>query len=160
MPRRTHPARPIELVCWLLPAVVIAFGLGSPGEATASEVAPAHAPAIDADEHAQYCKCRHCRGESCCCGPRRAKPTAPRADAEPEPARPVTGPCMGAAPCDDAGLPDAPVTGPSGKVASLPSFGHPTAPTAGRLAPPDGRCTLPSRRASRFDEPPERLALA
>ena len=153
-----HPHRANAIIRRLWPAVVLAFGLGWAEEATASAVAPV--PAVDADEHANHCKCRRCRGDSCCCGPRHAEPAS--APAAPKAGSIGTGggPCLGAIPCDDAGLPDAPVPGPSGKAASLTSTTGAIPVAAVDILPPDGRCVLPSPRASLLDEPPERTDLA
>jgi hypothetical protein len=139
----------------LLPTVVLVFGFDWPmGAVSASSLAPA--PASSAEDDGHHCRCAsRCRGASCCCGPRRARvPDGPAIPA----AAPETAdgsPCLKAAPCGDPGLPNAPVAAPISKMASLPGCARPVPGTAGRRLPPDVRCVLPSRRASRLDEPPE-----
>ncbi len=69
-------------------------------------------------------------------------------------------PCVNAAPCGDSGLPSAPSNGPSGKGAT-PAVRQPLLPMlVGQFVPFSQRCELPEERASRLDEPPERLAVA
>lgn len=148
------PSRAGDVVRRLLPAVVLIVGLGLPGEASASSISPP--VAFDADDHAQHCRCRNCRQESCCCGSRKPRAQGGRT----APTRRGEGPCIGAAPCGDAGLPDVPVPGPSGKAASLATGGHRPRLAAVRHVLPGDRCILPCRRASRLDEPPERPLLA
>jgi hypothetical protein len=158
MGRRARPFRSNQIARWLLPAVVFAFGLGEQRELAAASVSSTGA--FDADDHSQYCKCRNCRRESCCCGPHRAKAVGTGAVPAAESIRMGGGLCLRAAPCGDSGLPTAPVAGPSGKMAALANCGHPVPVAGGRLAPPDTGCILPSQRPSRLDRPPERLILA
>ena len=160
MPRLLDCSRADEIAHRLLPVAVFVLGLGWRGDVPASTISPTTAAAFEADEHTQYCKCRNCGGPSCCCGPRPAKAAAPRVATKTEPVRPGYGSCLSAAPCDEAGLPDAPVRGPSGKVAAASTHPHRFSLAAGRPVPPEGRCILPSRRASRLDEPPELPTLA
>jgi hypothetical protein len=160
MSRLINSCRANAIVCRLRPVAVLVFALGLSADVSASTISPAPAAALDADEHSQYCKCRNCSGVPCCCGPRRAKAVAPRVASNTEPANPGYGPCLSSAPCDEAGLPDVPIPGPSCKVAAASTHQHRFSPAAGRPVPPEGRCILPCRRASRLDEPPERPAFA
>ena len=160
MPHPTSFSRASTIFRRLSPALMLLSVLGWRGEVRASTISLAPAAALDADEHFQYCRCRNCGGSSCCCGPRRAKAVAPRVATNTERAKPGYGPSLSSAPCDEAGLPDAPIPGPSCKVAAASTHPHRFSPAAGRPVPPVVRCILPSRRASRLDEPPERPAFA
>jgi hypothetical protein len=151
---------PTEHCCWLLPAVMLLFGLSSGGDASASWFSGSHG--FDAEKHADYCQCGpKCRRESCCCGPREMRASR-RAD--PAPKLPVSDathrPCLSSAPCSDPGLPTASSVGPTGKVAMLALCEHLRSSFLDSLLPPPSSCHLPSKRASRIEEPPEQDALA
>ena len=143
----------VELVRRLLPVVVCALGLGWHGETNASSISSdtgAHA-----DEHAQYCKCRGCRTESCCCGPRSSRVAKPVAVRQPGPAQTGDSPCMSEAPCgSDRSLPGGESPGVASKAARSVSA-HFSVRASGRLLPPLARCALPTRRTSLVEEPPE-----
>jgi len=138
---------------------VCGFGLS---DATASSISTSDRRAEE--DHADYCKCRHCRKDSCCCGPRKSRPSpaAPAQDSDSDPELPTTssGPCMSSVPCGDAGLPTSPSMGPFGKVAAQALCAGCFPTTADRLTPPHSCLILPARRAARLDEPPERLTVA
>lgn len=143
---------------WLLPAVVLVFGLGWQ-VAAASSVSPARA--FDGEEHAHHCKCGpRCRGASCCCGPRESKVKETSPPPAAEPVRADGGPCLNSTPCSDPVLPSAPSAGPIGKVATLAMCGYLVPVAAWRFLPPSPRRFLPARRASRLDDPPESPPLA
>lgn len=150
-----QPCRASTLIRWLVPAAVLVFGFNwPPGLAAGSSLAPV--PVSAAEDHGHHCRCgSRCRGDSCCCGPRRARLPDRAAGPAAATAAADGSPCLNAAPCGDAGLPNAPVAGPIGRIASLPGYARLVFGTAGRFLPPDARCVLPARRASRLDEPPE-----
>ncbi len=146
--------------------------------------AVAHAATFPTEaEHAKYCKCRNCRKESCCCGPRRpgfsfadpkrssgpasivegqAKAT-PASLAVPPPtvdlAVPLAwnGPCMGASPCGDPGLPtsSSPIVTPewADDVASE----HRRPYSAVRLRPPVDSPAYKSPSIDQPTDPPDLL---
>ena len=144
---------------WLTPAVVLLFGLGWTGGASASSVSSA---GFDAAEHAQHCNCgAKCRQASCCCGPRNPKVRPPLSPPVPGATEADSTPCLKSSPCQGSGLPTAPNSpGPSGKVTASAIGAHAPFAAAGRFLPSPPRCILPARRVSRRDKPPEHLALA
>ena len=108
------------------------------------------------------CKCAtKCRGDSCCCGPHKAKTQTPGPEPTNDPDRELGSPCQfNAAPCGHSGLPSASSNGPVSKNASLVKFEHLRLVTIGSLLPFSTRRLVPGRWASRLDRPPERLTLA
>ena len=148
-----------QKVRWLLPAVLLFVALGSRAEASMSSTFAS--AVLASDDHAHYCKCdTACRGASCCCGPRSARPL-------PTPPVPTTdrdeltaNPCLNSAPCGDSGLPNAAPVSFLSKAATLADLGRFMPVVMGRLFAITTRFTLPARRASRLDEPPERTAFA
>ena len=92
---------------WLTPAVVLLFGLGWTGGASASSVSSA---GFDAAEHAQHCNCgAKCRQASCCCGPRNPKVRPPLSPPVPGATEADSTPCLKSSPCQGSGLPTAPI---------------------------------------------------
>ena len=109
--------RTSHFTLWLLPVVVALVGLGRGKEALSSTLAAASA--IEADEHAQYCKCGDkCRVKSCCCGRRSTAGTTPeRVSADLPGQQPDRSPCLDSGPCGDpAGPSDTPRV-PSSRLA-------------------------------------------
>ena len=58
----------MDLTRRLLPAVLVVLGFGWQCVVSASP-----AGVTTEEDHAKYCKCRNCRKESCCCGPRHSE---------------------------------------------------------------------------------------
>ena len=147
-PRRTLAAL-VAVALWL------AVGVNAPGSTVGA------VPVKPAAGH--KCKCgMACRGASCCCA---SDAPAPARKAEPSgrPARPSArpdGPCVGSAPCGGEGLPGP----PSGRTAWKPAAvlrASVVAPTVSQAFAADPSTTpLPSRRASRLDDPPDRPPVA
>lgn len=150
----------MDLVRRLLPTVVFVLGIGSPSAVSAASVSAPTSQEVN--DHSQYCKCRNCSKESCCCGPRKSKTTAPRPLRVLGPESPSTAsvPCLNSAPCGESGLPSASAAVPSVEAASLSQRSRLLRVTAGRHLPPCPLCILPSRQGSRIDEPPEGPAIA
>ena len=142
------------LIRWLLPAVVLACGLGWHVKAVASTVSPAGI----SEEHAHYCKCPRCRGATCCCKPDHPA-ASPAAIPPPAPARSNDGPCLNSDPCGDPGLPPSATAGASAGAASFDRGGCLMRVDSGRLVIRSPRCVRPARRAFRLDDPPEHSAL-
>lgn len=150
---RVALSRSTVLARRLLPAVAFVFGL-----MTADATASASATHVDASDHALYCTCRRCSGESCCCGPRKAE-TRHSADHLSRPSEP-SGPCMSSGSCQDEAIPPASPATSHGKALTLA--------LGARFLPSDGTphilpslpCEVPTPRVSRLDEPPERSAVA
>jgi hypothetical protein len=108
------------------------------------------------------CKCAtKCRGDSCCCGPHKAKTRAPAPEPTDVPDRKLESPCqIKSTPCRDSGLPSASSNGPVSKNASLVKFERLRLATVGSLLPFSTHRLIPDRWASQLDRPPERLPLA
>jgi hypothetical protein len=163
----------IDFMRRLLPAMLLVLGVGL--QCVASD---SRAKFSTEDEHAKHCKCQNCRKESCCCGPRRSKPpvsAVKRQDSpSPVPLAELTnlsdhssrlvrdvppaessGPCMGAAPCGDPGLPTASSPRILGDLAAL-IMGREFPPCSSirrlRLADPRRPAEPP---CARIDDPPE-----
>ena len=156
-----------ELHRWLMPVVVLLFGMGWTGAASASSPSPplpspSPSASFDAEEHARHCNCGpKCRQASCCCGRRGTRVRPPTPPPVPESIGADLSPCMGSAPCEESGLPTAPSSvGPLGKLAALATGGHLLSANAVSLLPVSPLCLLPARRASRLDRPPEHLIVA
>lgn len=155
---RVRMRESIKLIRRLLPTVVFLVGIGSQGEASTASISTA--TSRDFDDHAEYCKCRNCSRESCCCGPRKDKArTSPPLQASGSPST-TSVPCMNPAPCSQPGLPSASTAGPSGTDALLAPRCSLLSITSGRHLPLCPLCILPVRRASRIEEPPEGMAIA
>ncbi len=135
---------------WL--AALLALGLMVSGVDAGAASLSAAATSF-ADEHDQLCQCGpRCRGASCCCGPKKAKPrksvdSSETKPASSTPAEETSGPCLGAMPCGDTAAPTGSATNLTGKSATL--------------VLDLGKRTLESRRV-RFhpitEQPPSRLS--
>ena len=110
-----------------------------------------------ADAHDQICNCRtRCRHDSCCCG-RGSATRAGSEESEPgsflEGER-LSGPCFGAAPCGDPGLPSSTPPNSSGTAGALAlTAGIQPATTGNLLASPQS-CRRHPWWSSRIDRPP------
>jgi hypothetical protein len=143
---------------WLMSAVVLVFGLGWQSVSASSL---SSGQAINAEEHAHYCKCATCRGASCCCGKSETRPLQPsRAPAVEGLLIADSGPCLNSTPCNDPLLPGTLSTGTFGGPGILANFRCHLRVVARQMIHSFSRCTLPARRAFRLDEPPEHLAIA
>jgi hypothetical protein len=140
-----------ELVRRLLPALVCAIGLGWHGAANASSMISGFASGTA--EHGQYCKCRHCQPESCCCGPRQSRASKPGVIDPSGRAQVGESCCVSDAPCGDQGLPGNSAPGCSAEAVLFVSHFRPVAVC--RLLSRRARCILPTPRGSLVDEPPE-----
>ena len=157
MPRRVRTSEPIDLVRRLLPTVVFVVGIFGPLEAV-SAASVAALTSREVDDHSQYCKCRHCSKDSCCCGSRKAKPkdSGPFGVSAHESPSTVSGPCLSSAPCGEPGLPNASSSFASGEAASLSRRLHVPrvrlAASMSRRKPrpsPDSRLSLPTHKKPR-----------
>jgi hypothetical protein len=149
----------IRLVRRLLPTVVLVVGiLGSQGAVSAASVVAKTSPKVD--DHARFCKCSSCSKDSCCCGPRKVGATSSPQPWDPRSPSASSVPCLNSAPCGVPLLPGASIAGPSANSASLCTRFCLLPVATGRQFSPCLVCILPSRRASRVDEPPEVMANA
>src|ERR1039457_3348742 len=107
-------------------ALAVMIALLFRGEQLMAEaVSPA---SLDAETHAQVCKCgSSCRDGSCCCG-RSLGPRKESAASLPissgRPSEPDFRPCLDEAPCGDPALPGSASSVPTSRVASLTLFHH------------------------------------
>lgn len=123
------------------------------------------------DDAHHHCKCRErCRGASCCCGPREA--TAARSEPRPvghasssgndasssSSSKSSPGPCVASAPCGDPAMPVGAPAGPYGKATAMSAIDGSRFAAVVRFLSRASDSVLPSRRSSRLDRPPRRLA--
>ena len=133
---------------WLLPAAVFVFGFGRVSDVAASS--------FDADEHARHCGCGNvCKGESCCCGPKKPKVKMESQLPAFVPDGELSNPCLNNAPCQVPGLPPTSSVSPFSKAITLAFYRNsPRNSSQWRFVLP-WPCVLPDRRAARLDDPPE-----
>jgi hypothetical protein len=142
----------------MLLAALMLIALISAQDVSAASVSAAQG--IDAEHY--HCTCgTRCRGESCCCGPRKPQTRLSALEPPAKPDRADDSPCvMNSAPCGDSALPGTCSDGPVGKSAALVMSGQPQLGTVGFLVRSSTPRLFPSRRASRLDRPPDRLIFA
>lgn len=155
-----HRAIKIDARSRLLMASAMVIALVAARPASAASLSTAQATGVTS----HVCKCgTKCRGDSCCCGPRKAQNTlsapepVPDLDADAD-ADADDNPCfVNPAPCGEPGLPGASYEGPVGKCAALACVIESRCETAGALLPFATQDLLPTPLPSRLDRPPEHL---